>query len=106
MAKLTKKTKSSKKIKWSDSAAVVFSDVQKILDDIAKGANQPISNSPHGVFWNTDRNTFVNKYVTMTCPLTSTFYVYLGNGKMPQGGPQTGQADLDVIKMWLSTGFH
>ncbi len=96
----------STKMNFADAASVVFADVQKVLDSIAAGANVPIGNSPHGVFWHVDRNSFVNQYVTMTAPLTSPFYTYLVDGSMPLGGPQTGQADLDVIKTWLSTGFH
>jgi hypothetical protein len=101
------KTKKATKMKFSDSATIVFADVKRVLNRIADNAIKPISSSPHGRFWNTDRNSFVNQYVNMTAPLTSTFYMYLKNDIMPPPpGPPNTVEDVDLMKMWLSTGFH
>jgi hypothetical protein len=100
-----KKTKSAKKAKFSDGPSVVFADVQEVLDDITNNSIDPISMSPHGRFWNTDRNTFVNRYVNMVMPLKSTFYVYLDTEVMPPSGPFASQQQRALIKKWLTTGF-
>lgn len=101
-----KKTKKVKKMKYSDAPAVVFADVKAIIENVANNSEVPVSSSPHGRFWNTDRNSFVNQYVNPIAPLTSQFYVFLDNQIMPPApGPYMTQDDLDIIKMWLSTGF-
>lgn len=113
MATNKKSTGKSRKLKFADVATtVVFADVQKCLDTIAAAANptpNAIANSPHGTFWQTDRNSFVGQYVNTVDPLNSTFYVYLDQGVMPLNGPDsntTQPACMATIKTWLSTGFH
>lgn len=110
MAKKKKSTRKKKaaypKAKYSDAAQVVFTDVQVVLERVANNAIQPISSSPHGRFWNTDRNSFVKQHVNMAMPLSSTFYVYLANDIMPPSpGPYATQEEKDLVKEWLTTGF-
>ena len=113
MTAKTKLATGSKKLDFADVATmVVFADVQKCLDKIAAAADPPpnaIANSPHGAFWQTDRNTFVGRYVNMVMPLNSAFYVYLDQGVMPPNGPDSNATQpecMATIKTWLSTGFQ
>jgi hypothetical protein len=85
--------------------AITFSQLKEYLDQIAAGANLDPSNSGHGVFWDTDYNTFMTGSVpTKNCngapvPIVnqadkanSAFYLILKAGwcnmpQMPRTGP-------------------
>jgi hypothetical protein len=56
----SRKKRVVRKAKFSDAPSVVFAEVQVVLNSITD-ANGNISMSPHGRFWNTDRNSFVTQ---------------------------------------------
>ena len=93
--------------------AITFNDIQAILSDIARRGNMPLSESPHGAFWD-NYDQFVNDptFFDKNDPLQSPFYQRLMTESMPYTGPyitdpgyMLGQKYQDDLKEWLQNGF-
>ena len=98
-----------------------FADVQALFNNFVAANNIDLSGSPHGAFWNTDYNSFVNGNVPgvgvkilVKGDAAHSYLVLILQGpltvgsqqfdQMPEGGPYMSADMVKVLSDWINKG--